>query len=57
MNDNFDLVHAWRLEQALALDVPYRQAVEIADSDCDLHQLEKLVRAGCDPTLAVRIVT
>lgn len=50
-------VLAWRLETALELGVPVEAAELFAASSGDLHKLEELIRGGCDPRLAARILT
>jgi hypothetical protein len=49
-------VASWRLEQALGLNVPLELAEVFAISDGDLHRLGELVRGGCPPELAARIL-
>lgn len=56
MSHDDALVSAWRLEQALHLDVPLEDAERFADSAGDLALLRRLVAAGCEPRLAVQIV-
>jgi hypothetical protein len=48
-------VHAWRAGQLTRLGIP-RTLAEIYADDVDWHQIARLVRVGCPPTLALRIV-
>jgi hypothetical protein len=49
------LVHGWRVSQLTRLGVPGPQAEVYADR-IDWHQIARLVRRGCPPELALRIV-
>ena len=52
----YERVCSWRLERALALNVPLRLAEEFSAGEGDLHKLQDLVACGCAPELAVAIV-
>jgi hypothetical protein len=49
------LVHEWRATQLKRLGVPAALAEAAADH-IDWHQVARLVRRGCPPHLALRIV-
>jgi hypothetical protein len=49
------LVHAWRVSQLTNLGIPESLA-EVSADHLDWHQIAKLVRRGCPPLLALRIV-
>ena len=49
------LVHEWRVTQLTRLGIPWLLAQTVADH-VDWHQVAKLVRRGCPPQLALRIV-
>lgn len=49
------LVHAWRVSQLARLGMPMPMAEAYADY-LDWHQVADLVRRGCPPVLALRIV-
>ena len=49
------LVHKWRAEQLKGLGIPEPLAEVYADR-LDWHQVARLVRRGCTPLLALRIV-
>ena len=49
------LVHSWRVARLSALGVPWPLAQVVADH-VDWHQVAALVRRGCSPRLALRIV-
>ncbi len=52
-----ELVRAWRRERAERLGYVRAEAETIAlDLTIDLHLLERLLRGGCAPELALRIV-
>jgi hypothetical protein len=54
--DNDDvLVHEWRVRQLTGLGIPWSLAQAVADH-VDWHQVAELVRRGCPPRLALRIV-
>lgn len=55
--DEYEVVLAWRELRALDLRVPPQEAEVFAYSEGDLHDLERLIAAGCPPTLAFLIVT
>ena len=48
-------VHAWRVSQLTRLGIPGSLAEAYADR-LDWHQIAGLVRRGCPPLLALRIV-
>jgi len=48
-------VHAWRALQLVRLGIPGPLAEVYADR-IDWHQIARLVRRGCPPRLALRIV-
>jgi hypothetical protein len=48
-------VHAWRALQLMRLGIPGPLAEVYADR-IDWHQIARLVRRGCPPRLALRIV-
>jgi hypothetical protein len=49
------LVHNWRVSQLAQLGIPGPLAEVYADR-IDWHQIARLVRRGCPPHLALRIV-
>jgi len=49
------LVHNWRVTQLTRLGIPGSLAETYADR-IDWHQVARLVRRGCPPRLALRIV-
>ena len=49
------LVHNWRVERLTGLGIPAPLAEAYADH-LDWHQVARLVRRGCPPQLAPRIV-
>jgi hypothetical protein len=49
------LVHNWRVDRLTRLGVPGSLAEVYADR-LDWHQIARLVRRGCPPRLALRIV-
>ena len=49
------LVHDWRVARLTRLGVPWPLA-EVAAGHVDWHQVAALVRRGCPPRLALRIV-
>jgi hypothetical protein len=49
------LVHDWRVSQLTRLGIPALLAEIYADR-IDWHQIARLVRRGCPPRLALRIV-
>jgi hypothetical protein len=49
------LVHDWRVTQLRRLGIPGPLAEADADH-VDWHQIARLVRRGCTPRLALRIV-
>ena len=49
------LVHEWRAAQLTRLGVPWGLAQAAADY-VDWHQVASLVRRGCPPRLALRII-
>jgi hypothetical protein len=55
IDDDEILVHEWRVTQLTRLGIPGPMAEAVADQ-VDWHQVAKLVRRGCPPRLALRIV-
>ena len=55
IDDDEVLVHEWRVTQLTRLGIPRSLADAEADH-VDWHQVAKLVRRGCPPRLALRIV-
>lgn len=53
--DHDGSVHDWRVEQLTRLGVAATLAETYADQ-VDWHQVARLVRRGCSPPLALRIV-
>jgi hypothetical protein len=49
------LVHQWRVTRLTGLGIPWPIAEAEADN-VDWHQIASLVRRGCPPILALRIV-
>jgi hypothetical protein len=49
------VVHTWRVSQLTRLGIPGSLAEAYADH-LDWHQIARLVRRGCPPLLALRIV-
>ena len=55
MGDEASVVHDWRATQLRRLGIPVPLAEDAADA-VDWHQIAALVRRGCPPQLALRIV-
>ena len=55
INDREGLVHQWRVTQLTRLGLPGPLAQAEADH-VDWYQIARLVRRGCPPVLALRIV-
>lgn len=55
--DEYTRVVNWRFRQARRLGFDYPEAEEIAYASCDLEQVRRMARDGCDPAVIVRIVT
>ena len=53
--DELRLVHDWRAGQLTRLGIPGSVAEAVADR-VDWHQIAALIRRGCPPRLALRIV-
>jgi hypothetical protein len=52
-----DRVESWRLGELLAAGYPLEHAEQIAArDDIDLHQARQLIRNGCPPETAARIL-
>lgn len=51
-----DKVVCWRLEVLQAAGFPVAAAEVLAESAVDLHDTVELVRRGCPPELALRIL-
>lgn len=49
-------VEAWRLNECLNAGLPLPVAERFAGSDADLHKLVGLIRRGCPPLTAARIL-
>lgn len=49
-------LRAWRLQHFMAIGFARSDAYKLADSHVDYHQLEQLVKSGCAPELARRIL-
>jgi hypothetical protein len=47
----------WRVHVLASAGYPHPLAKLVADSSADLHAAERLVRQGCPPATAVRILT
>ena len=50
------LVHAWRVARLTRLGIPGPLA-EIHADHLDWHQIARLIRCGCPPQLALRIIS
>lgn len=48
-------LHTWRVSQLERLGIP-RSLAELYADETDWHQVARLVRRGCPPLLALRIV-
>ena len=46
----------WRTQRLVSLGADARLAAEIADSDADVHDIERLLKAGCPLDVAWSIV-
>ncbi len=55
IDDDDVLVHEWRVRQLTGLGIPWSLAQAVA-GHVDWHQVAELVRRGCPPRLALRIV-
>ena len=55
INDEPSLVHEWRVERLTRLGIPEPLADALA-TRVDWHQVAALVKRGCPPLLALRIV-
>jgi len=55
IDDEVSLVHDWRVAQLKRLGIPESLAEAAADHT-DWHQIAALVKRGCPPQLALRIV-
>jgi hypothetical protein len=52
------VVVAWRFEELLRAGYPERDAMALAlETGVDLHAATELVRRGCQPETAIRILT
>jgi hypothetical protein len=49
------IVHEWRVDRLIGLGIPVPMA-EVDADNVDWHQVARLVRRGCPPVLAMRIV-
>ena len=45
----------WRTERLLRLGYGLSEAAELALSEIDVHELERLIGMGCPPQTAIRI--
>jgi len=45
----------WRTERLVAIGYERREAAFLADSQVDIHELERLIGKGCPPETAVQI--
>jgi hypothetical protein len=55
IQDEYSLVHEWRVGQLTRLGIPEPLADSLA-ARVDWHQIAALVQRGCPPWLALRIV-
>ena len=55
IGDEASVVHDWRATQLRRLGIPVPLAEDAADA-VDWHQIAALIRRGCPPQLALRIV-
>jgi hypothetical protein len=55
IDDDYSLVHGWRVAQLTRLGIP-RPLAEAVAANVDWHQIAKLVGRGCPPRLALRIL-
>jgi hypothetical protein len=55
IQDEYSLVHEWRVGQLTRLGIPEPLAAVLA-ARVDWHQIAALVQRGCPPWLALRIV-
>ena len=55
IDDDDVLVHEWRVRQLTGLGIPWSLAQAVA-GHVDWHQVAELVRRGCPPRLALRII-
>lgn len=55
INQEADIVHAWRVSRLIRLGLAWDVAEAIADK-VDWHEVAKLVQRGCPAALAVTIV-
>jgi hypothetical protein len=55
VDDGMLSAHRWRVSQLMRLGIPGTLAEMYADR-IDWHQVARLVRRGCPPRLALRIV-
>ena len=49
------IVMDWRTERLVALGYDLPQAISLAISEVDVHEIERLIGNGCPPATAVRI--
>lgn len=56
LGTELDKVVCWRLEVLAAAGFPVEVAEILAESPVDLHETVELLRRGCSPELAVRIL-
>jgi hypothetical protein len=55
--DDRPKVRAWRIKQLVAAGYMVGEAQVIAGSEADLHRAVEMLEQGCDPALAVKILT
>ena len=55
IDDDYSLVHGWRVAQLTRLGIP-RPLAEAVAANVDWHQIATLVGRGCPPRLALRIL-
>ena len=52
-----DAVEAWRLHTLLQAGYPLSVAERVARSSADLHRAVEVLRQGCEPQVAEKILT
>jgi hypothetical protein len=55
--DDRPKVRAWRIKQLTGAGYMLGEAQLIAGSEADLHRAVEMLERGCDPALAVKILT
>jgi hypothetical protein len=56
LDDELEITR-WRTERLLALGFSLREAAFLALTEVDVHELERLIAAGCPRETAVRIAS